>query len=63
MVIKYSRKWEKISQDTLRLMVFGGWLVRSQDAYTIGDSEATPIELGICFVPDPNHQWILEEGE
>lgn len=49
--MKYPRKWEKIKRFTYRLKVPGGWIV----------SDTGGAGLGICFFPDPNYEWMLEE--
>ena len=45
--------WEMLTDEedfgTWRRRVPGGWLVRTEAAYT--ESEA------LAFVPDPNHEW------
>lgn len=45
------RKWEKIAEDTERLEIEGGWLVRTAFCESVS----------ICFVKDPTHCWELEE--
>ena len=48
----FPRKLESVNGDSIyRLRVFGGWVVK-YSGYSCG---------GICFVPDPEHRWILEE--
>lgn len=44
---KYPREWEIISNACIRLKVFGGWVIE--------------VEHGACYVPDPNHSWVLED--
>jgi hypothetical protein len=49
--VKYPREDEKIHGTTYRQKVPGGWVVK--DYYEISVSN--------CFVPDKNHEWILED--
>lgn len=49
--------WEEIAQDTYRLKVYGGWMVTS---IVMGSSSRLRYETAI-FVPDPSHQWSLED--
>ncbi len=42
---------------TYRLKVFGGWVVK-EVSEGFGDNADS---ISICFVPDPNHEWKLEE--
>ena len=57
--MKYPRKWEVITNDQYagcdRLKIHGGWLVVSWS--TALDNEC------LVFVPDPKHEWELEESE
>jgi len=48
---KYPRTWEKISLGMYRLKVPGGWVFSEE-----GDEHTSN-----CFIPDQNHEWILEE--
>ncbi len=58
-----SLKWERVAGSTpwgsgigvLRAKVPGGWLVRAEE--TGGSRD------GICFYPDPEHEWTIEEDE
>ncbi len=52
--MKIEFKWEKLSQDTIRLKVFGGWIV-----YTSERDDETGNPTGACmvFIPDSNHEW------
>lgn len=53
--MKYPRKWESLIGG-VRLKVHGGWIFHSNDS---------DIDVGVCesmcFVPDPKHEWILED--
>lgn len=51
---KYPRQWEEVGSYPyfFRLQVHGGWLVAAE----FHD------DTTICFVPDPNHEWNLEEN-
>jgi hypothetical protein len=52
---RYSRKWENIGGHVDRLKIYGGWLVC---AAMYNDENNN---LVMSFVPDPNHEWELEE--
>jgi hypothetical protein len=41
-------KWKKIEEDTYRAKVFGGWLVKSEQAY------------GLVFVKDERFDWEIK---
>lgn len=43
--------WTNICNETDRLKVFGGWLVRTRSGF--GNSWT----YSMCLVPDPNHEW------
>ncbi len=49
----YPRKWEEVNSYPyfFRLQVPGGWLVAVELHET----------TSVCFSPDPNHEWILEQ--
>lgn len=47
---EYSREWEKINTKAYRLRTPTGWLVSILD-----------VDISVCFVPDPNFEWKLEE--
>ena len=50
----FPRVWEEVDKEgTARLEIYGGWLVYS----SFGDTET------MCFVPDPEHKWILVPKE
>lgn len=43
-------KWEQVDGWTLRLKIYGGWLVTHRNP------------SGMTFVPDPEHKWVIEEA-
>ena len=53
--MKYSKKWEDIDDNSDRLMVPRGWIVRS--AYSACASGAS---IHMIFIEDRNHDWELE---
>jgi hypothetical protein len=67
-------KWEEIEHNNgfylRRAKVFGGWLVSAvsdvrspvYNGYSTPDfSSDLEYRTSITFVPDPNHEWKLEE--
>ena len=57
--------WEKIDDHHKRVRVHGGWLVKAfedvchdKSAYGKGMMPGWDFRIAICFVPDPNHEWI-----
>jgi len=57
---KYPRKWERISDETFRLKVNGGWWIRETLMIIVGDKiAAASVDLG--FHVDPEHDWVLED--
>lgn len=62
----YEDRLENVFQSTYRAKVFGGWLIR-QEMLVDADRELqfdgwTNCQNSICFMPDPTHEWSLEEG-
>lgn len=60
--------WEDIDSYHRRTKVFGGWLVKAyEDVCTVGTGYTALGQTGyewrvtMCFVPDFNHEWKLEE--
>lgn len=53
--MKYPKKWEEIDGTTDRLKVHGGWIVR----YCYIERKL----LHQIFVPDSNHEWVLDSKE
>lgn len=47
-------KWQRISEATYRLKVFGGWIVESCNTYS---DKAWGSSV---FVPDINHKWKIQ---
>ena len=53
-------EWESIGEDTARLRVFGGWLVRtirSNKNWISGSGDQYSSSMGIAFIADPKHEW------
>lgn len=55
-------EWELIQgsawQNTYRMPVIGGWLVTHSEA---GENrDGTTVSQSMTFVPDPNHDWVVE---
>jgi len=60
---KLSRKWERVEGHTFRLKVPGGWIVQIYNCELSPDgSDLNPSSPALCFCPDPNHEWLLEEN-
>lgn len=62
--MKYPRKLEIVLIDIYegiyylcRLKVPGGWIVTEES----GPEKHGPFATSMCFVPDPNHEWELED--
>lgn len=58
-------EWEQIDTVTSRAKVFGGWMVRISEPVTHhtpnGLQDGWDWRTSLCFIPDPNHEWKLEE--
>lgn len=54
----YNKKWEKISLQSDRLKVPGGWIVRS---YLDVGVTARACSIHQVFISDPEHLWKFEE--
>ena len=54
--MKYSRKWEQIDAETHRLKTPRGWIVVWDFRDDLGSRTSC-----MCFVPDENSQWDLED--
>lgn len=62
--------WEQIDDYHLRAKVIGGWIVKAyEDVMHQDPNEEDQWDSGydyrvaICFVPDQNHEWKLEEDK
>lgn len=58
--------WEKIDDNHTRVKVFGGWIVKafedvSHQTEDRGIVEGWDWRISMCFVPDPNHEWNVQE--
>ena len=54
--VKPELSWQRISDDTFRSKIPGGWLVRiDYDLADFGAHGGTG--TSITFVPDPEHKW------
>lgn len=49
-------EWVDSNTRTKRARVPGGWLVRAEAFYS-----TKTIALAICFYPDPNSEWIIDQ--
>ena len=49
-------EWEKVTSNTRRARVFGGWVLKNftWDADWESQSES------MVFIPDENHEWEIE---
>lgn len=66
-------EWETIENTkanknvTTRSKVFGGWLVKHRMMVSLmaeNEKNKAPLQtatVGLCFVPDPNHEWIVDK--
>ncbi len=59
-------KWERIDDWHERVQIYGGWLVKAREAVVHDRSEngqgmidGWDFRVAMCFIPDPNHEWIL----
>lgn len=63
---KYPRQGEIISQGdgqlTSRLKVHGGWIFHSFFIEEDGMVRMKASSETSCFIPDPNHEWELEDA-
>lgn len=50
-------RWMKITDTDYRTKVIGGWIVKSYFINPIGDRRTNS---SIVFVPDPNHEWLIQ---
>lgn len=61
-------KWEDIGDGFCRAKVFGGWLVSHTEwAYHAmpdgGMNHGWDTRVALTFVPDPNHEWEVNQEE
>ena len=59
--------WEMLDIFNYRTKVFGGWLVRTENLVAHLDQwgnrhTGEDCRISMCFVPDPNHDWVVEES-
>ena len=59
-------KFEQIDDNHQRAKVFGGWLVKAYEnvMHNMVDQELNDgwdWRVAMTFVPDPKHQWIIED--
>lgn len=57
--------WEQIDSNHLRTQVFGGWLVKAYEDVNHftenGLQQGYDWRVAMTFVPDPQHEWALED--
>lgn len=61
-------EWEQIDNSHQRAKVHGGWLVKAFESVTHnlcvdgrGMEDGWDWRVAMCFVPDPNHEWVIEK--
>jgi len=61
-------KWEQIDDYHVRAKIPGGWLVKAFEGVChnmISDGrgmmDGYDFRVAMCFVPDPKHEWAIEE--
>ena len=52
--MKFNREWEDIDENSDRLKVPGGWLVRCW---------VTNAGMSVIFYSDPHHEWTFEQPQ
>jgi len=61
----FGSNWQPVNDDTERLMVPGGWLVKVSTPWPLVNSEGMVkrnwdyVHIAVTFVPDPKHAWII----
>ena len=57
--------WEELTETTSRAKIFGGWLVSCSKykGHTCVTGTSNAVAVSLVFVPDPNHDWIIEKEE
>jgi hypothetical protein len=63
MIIDFGWEWLADSTHwyTYRAKVFGGWVVRHLEWDTEKKGMPQPLTVAMVFIPDPNHEWEIEE--
>jgi hypothetical protein len=60
-------EWEDIDLHHSRAKILGGWLVKAYENVVhntgSGMQDGWDWRVAMCFVPDPNHEWVLEEDK
>lgn len=64
-------EWEKIAccdggdtpYCTERLGVWGGWIVKNYTIYNCPEFEDTNISESMVFIPDPKHEWEIDNED
>lgn len=60
----FPRVWERVDDDTMRMRVPSGWLVRVDVCQHSSVLHASiPQRTALCFVPDEGHLWELGEQD
>jgi hypothetical protein len=57
-------EYSSFYEETSRLRVFGGWIVRNLicfDDESMENNGWQEMKSAITFVPDPDHKWALED--
>ena len=61
-------EWEPIDNYSFRMKVPGGWVLkvledvmRDMAPYGGGMNSGWDWRIAICFIPDPNHEWVIEK--
>lgn len=52
--MEYDGKWYKLDDNTYRMRVPGGWIVRSHVTLIQGGAS-----IAMIFVADPDNEWVL----
>lgn len=69
MKFEWEKMWSKEEERvfycaTYRAKVFGGWVVRNWDLtmhpYPTATNTNHTVSESMVFVPDPNHEWVIE---
>lgn len=57
--MRYQREWEKIDENSERLRVPRGWIVRSYIIPAMGNGAS----VHQIFISDEYYDWVLEEAK